>query len=418
MWKLKKRLWPSKAPALPVAKKSHSGRLVSSPKELKILLLKEYQLRLRPRPTHPSMKLLKVVRKKVLNLKMKAAIKKKSPPFSMTELDIVLGDIKSGKARDPEGLARDIFKSSVIGSDLRQSMLMMCNKIKESGTVPDFMRNSVIATIPKKGRLSKTDLSSERGIFLVSVIRSICMRLAYNSKKDMVDSNMSHSNIGGRKEKSCRNHIWVLNSIVQDQISSVKKPPIIFQQYDYKQMFDGINLKEAINDLFDVGVNDDCLQLVYDANRKIQFRVKTPAGMTEEGALEEVVLQGDTWASVAASVQCDAFDRELLEEDAPFIYRYKNYIPIGILGQVDDLIGVAEAGFKSHQLNSYINVKTSDKYLQFGKEKCQAMLISKKRTVDEYLFSKLEVDTWKTTFDKEENMEETFNGKHIMKNTC
>ena len=65
-------------------------------------------------------------------------------------------------------------------------------------------------------------------------------------------------------------------------------------------MFDGINLKEAINDLFDVGVNDDCLQLVYDANRKIQFRVKTPAGMTEEGALEEVVLQGDTWASVAA----------------------------------------------------------------------------------------------------------------------
>ena len=201
MWKLKKRLWPSKAPALHVAKMSHSGRLVSAPKELKRLLLKEYQLRLRPRPTHPSMKLLKVVRKKVIYIKMKAAIKKKSPPFSMTELDIVFEDIKSGKAKDPEGLARDIFKSSVIGSDLKQSMLMTCNRIKESGTVPDFMRNSIIATIPKKGRLSKTDLSSERGIFLVSVIRSICMRLAYNSKKNMVDSNMSHSNIGGRKEK-------------------------------------------------------------------------------------------------------------------------------------------------------------------------------------------------------------------------
>ena len=151
--------------------------------------------------------------------------------------------------------------------------------------------------------------------------------------------------------------------------------------------------------------------------KKIQFRVRPPAGMTEEGALEEVVLQGDTWASVAASVQCDAFGKELLEEDAPFIYRYKNYIPIGILRQVDDLIGVAEAGFKSHQLYSYINVKTSDKYLQFGKDKCQTMLISKQRKVEECLYSKLEVDTWKTTFDKEEKITETFNGKTYHENS-
>ena len=346
---------------------------------------------------------------------MKAAMRIKTPPFSMTELEQVLKDIKTGKARDPEGLARDIFKQSVLGTDLKLSLLTMCNKIKEEGTLPDYMRKSVIATIPKKGRLSQNDLTSERGIFLVSTLRSICMRLAYNSKKDMIDSNMSQSNIGGRKNKSCRNHIWVLNAIVHDQLSSVHKNPIIFQQYDYKQMFDGINLKEAINDLFDVGVKDNTLQLVYDANKTVQFRVKTPVGMTEEGSLEEVVLQGDTWAPVAASVQVDGFGKELLEEEAPFIYRYKNYIPIGILGQVDDLIGVAEAGFKSHQLNSYINVKTSDKYLQFGKDKCQTMVISKQKEVEKYLHSELEVDTWKVTFDKNENMKETFDGKQIMK---
>ena len=118
-------------------------------------------------------------------------------------------------------------------------------------------------------------------------------------------------------------------------------------------MFDGMNLRESINDLYDVGVNDNTLQLVYDANKNIKFRVKTPAGLTGEGVLQEVVLQGDTWASVAASVQCDAFGKELLEEEAPFIFKYKGYIPIGILGQVDDLIGVTEAGFKAIQMNSY-----------------------------------------------------------------
>ena len=101
------------------------------------------------------------------------------------------------------------------------------------------------------------------------------------------------------------------------------------------------------------------------------------------------------------------------EEDTPYIYKYKNYIPIGIL--VDDLIGVAEAGFKSHQLNTFINFKTSDKYLPFGKDKCQTMIISKQKYIEEYLHSKLEVDTWQVLFDQNELMKESFNGQEIMK---
>ena len=59
-------------------------------------------------------------------------------------------------------------------------------------------------------------------------------------------------------------------------------------------------------------------------------------------------MQGDTWASIAASGQCDAFGKELLEGNYPFIFKYKGYIPFGILGQVDDLIGVTKAGIKTH----------------------------------------------------------------------
>ena len=38
--------------------------------------------------------------------------------------------------------------------------------------------------------------------------------------------------------------------------------------------------------------------------------VKTPSEMTDAGTLKDVLLQGDTWASVAASVQCDFFGKE------------------------------------------------------------------------------------------------------------
>ena len=79
--------------------------------------------------------------------------------------------------------------------------------------------------------------------------------------------------------------------------------------------------------------------------------------------------------------------------------------------QVDDLIGITEAGFKSHQMNTYLNIKTADKYLQFGHEKCKTMLVSKKKEVPEYLHSKLQVDTWKITFDEQEVMSEVYDGK-------
>ena len=109
----------------------------------------------------------------------------------------------------------------------------------------------------------------------------------------------------------------MVNATIHDQLPSVFslvwKPPLLLQQYDFRQMFDGINLKESINDLYDVGVCDDTLRMVYEANQNNNFRVKTPCGLTEEGSLGKVVLQGDTWASKVASVQCDAFGKELLE---------------------------------------------------------------------------------------------------------
>ena len=56
------------------------------------------------------------------------------------------------------------------------------------------------------------------------------------------------------QKKSGINHIWTLKQIIHDQLSSVKKKPIVFQQYDYKQMFDGMDSNEACGDIFSYGI--------------------------------------------------------------------------------------------------------------------------------------------------------------------
>ena len=61
------------------------------------------------------------------------------------------------------------------------------------------------------------------------------MRLIYGDKYDDIDNSMSDSQVGGRKGKNVRNHIFVLNGIICDVLSTKKKIPIYILIFDYKQ---------------------------------------------------------------------------------------------------------------------------------------------------------------------------------------
>ena len=71
----------------------------------------------------------------------------------MVDLEEALGDLKNNKARDDEGLLNEIFKMNVIGDDLKKSLLLMFNRLKEKQVIPLFMNyaNINITTVPKKG---------------------------------------------------------------------------------------------------------------------------------------------------------------------------------------------------------------------------------------------------------------------------
>jgi hypothetical protein len=149
MWKLKNKLWPKKASALPVAKKNRRGRLVSTPKELMKTLLNEYKDRLRARIPRSDLKSHMQLMHQVSQLKLAKAWQNKSPPFNMTEFEQGIEDLNKGIARDPEGWCAEIFQLNVMGKDLKLSLLELLNEIKSVGIVPDFLKESSVTTIPK-----------------------------------------------------------------------------------------------------------------------------------------------------------------------------------------------------------------------------------------------------------------------------
>ena len=391
MWKTLRKLWPKNANSLPAAKKNHKGRIVTGPTELKKLLAKEYKERLRCRPIRPDFLEIDKNKETIFQLKMKLAQSKISPDWNMSDLERALKDLKKNKCRDPEGFINEIFKLEVIGENLKQSLLMMYNKLKAAQLISLFMNYSNITTVPKRG--SRLLLANERGIFRVAVLRYILMRLIYNTKYPEIDINISDCQMGARKGKNCKTNIFIINGIINDVMKSKRMKPVLLQIYDYAQMFDSINLKKAISDIYDAGLKDDNLVLIHKANEEVNMAVNTPSGLSERQIIKNNVLQGDTWGSLLASVQVDSIGKEC--EESGYGYFYKDSLQVSLLGLVDDMIGVTEAGFKAQQMNALINVKTAEKGLQFGVRKCKTMLIGK--DTSDAIVGDLTVDKWKVT---------------------
>ena len=115
------------------------------------------------------------------------------------------------------------------------------------------------------------------------------MKLIYNDKYPEIDRNMSDCQMGGRKGKGCRNNIFVINGIIHEVMKSKKMKPVLLQVYDYAQIFDSIDLEQAIIDVYDSGLMDDNLSLVYKANEEIHMAVNTPSGLSERQVLRNIV---------------------------------------------------------------------------------------------------------------------------------
>ena len=97
----------------------------------------------------------------------------------MKDLERALSDLKTNKSRDFEGYINEIFKNNVIGDNLKKSLLVMLNSLRSQNMIPKFLNFSNITTVPKQG--SRIEPKNERGIFKVSDVRCILMRVIYKT---------------------------------------------------------------------------------------------------------------------------------------------------------------------------------------------------------------------------------------------
>ena len=92
---------------------------------------------------------------------------------------------------------------------MKHSLLKFYNLVNKKQIYPKFLQPSNISSFYKL-RGERSDLNNDPGVFNVVKMRSILDKLIYNDKYETIDKSMSCSNIGARKNRNIRDHLFVV----------------------------------------------------------------------------------------------------------------------------------------------------------------------------------------------------------------
>ena len=150
-------------------------------------------------------------------------------------------------------------------------------------------------------------------------------------------------------------------------MSSKNKIPIDINVMDFKQMFDAEELSTVLNAFYEAGVNDDMFAIINEANKEVKFAVNTPAGFTEMRTIHNKIMQCDVLSPLMSSNMVDK-NIGSMAITTRRTYMYNKKVEIPPLMMQDNTLAISTCGFKTLQMNSFINTRTNIMGLQFGRD--------------------------------------------------
>ena len=373
LWQLRKKLCP-KSRDPPTAMLDDLGNLVTSPTTIEKLALETYRKRLENRPIKDGLESFQKDKESLCNMRLEIAKNNKTKPWELDDLNTVLKYLKKNKSRDPFGYANEIFRPEVAGDDLKKALLLLMNRIKKEQIFPEVLEVCDISSIYKR-KGSRNSFSNYRGIFRLSIFRTVLDRLIYNDEYEGIDNNLTDSNVGARKSRNIRDNIFVLNAITNSVVKG-KEKAVDLQEYDIEKCFDALWLQECINDVFDAGLNNDKLPLLFLENSNAKVAVKSTNGISKRIDIKNIIMQGSVWGSLFCTATMDKLAQHVYDND-DLLYWYKGAVAIPPLGFVDDILAVQECSQDSVKMNAVINSFIEMKKLKFSSDKCAKIHIGK-----------------------------------------
>ena len=144
--------------------------------------------------------------------------------------------------------------------------------------------------------------------------------------------------------------------------------PLFLTFYDIEKCFDSLWLEDCINSLWENGVQNDNLCLIYLLNKKASITVKTPLGSGSPFVIKNLVKQGTVLGPILNNCSLD----RICKEGNGYQFGQVNIKPLEF---VDDLADSNHSSMSAHVSNSVIEQIQFEKRLKFSAKKCELLAI-------------------------------------------
>ena len=138
---------------------------------------------------------------------------------------------------------------------------------------------------------------------------------------------------------------------------------------DVEKCFDALWAQECINTLYEYGLKNDKLVLLYEETKNANIAIKTATGLTDREIITNLIMQGTVFGCLICTTVMDKLAKIFYNNKA-LLYKYKNTVNVPILGMVDDVLCVARCSSEAVKCNDTINSFMELNKLKLAEKKC------------------------------------------------
>ena len=178
--------------------------------------------------------------------------------------------------------------------------------------------------------------------------------------------NITKFQTGGIKEKGVVDNLFIIRALISHSLCV--NQPLFLTFYDIEKCFDSLWSEDCINSLWENGVQNDNLYLIYLLNKKASITVKTPLGNASPFVVKNFVKQGTVLGPMLNNCSLD----RICKEGNGYQFGQVNITPLEF---VDDLADPNHSLTSAHLSNSVIEKIQFEKRLKFSAEKCELLAI-------------------------------------------
>ena len=185
-------------------------------------------------------------------------------------------------------------------------------------TIPEKWRETTLVQL-FKGRGSFSVLDNMRHLHLKDQTFKYFCHIVLSYAKETLLKNMTKFQIACKPGHRPSEHLFVIKSVINHYYKNGQG--ILINSFDLRKFYDSEHIYDCMNELYSSQLKGKLYRLIYEMNKNIRIRVKTPVGLTKPEDTGPTIGQGGVDACTISAVNIDnGVDDAFVDSGGEIVY--------------------------------------------------------------------------------------------------